>query len=116
MIRVGDLSSHFSRSEFVCPHCHGGFPRPRLVQLLEAIRAWSGQPLHIVSGYRCPLHNEAVGGAKNSQHMLGAAADIRVAGLDLNRAYSLGAIGVGTKDGLAVHVDVRDGPRTTWSY
>jgi uncharacterized protein YcbK (DUF882 family) len=113
---MGDLSQHFSRAEFVCPHCHGGFPRPRLLQLLELIRAWSGKPLPIVSGYRCPPHNEAVGGAKDSQHMLGAAADIRVAGLTLPIAYRLGAVGVGTKDGLVVHVDVRDGPRATWQY
>lgn len=87
-----------------------------MLQLLEAIRAWSGKPVAIVSGYRCPVHNRAVKGATYSQHMLGSAADIRVPGLTLDRAYYLGAVGVGTKDGLAVHVDVRDGARAAWRY
>jgi uncharacterized protein YcbK (DUF882 family) len=113
---VGNLSQHFDLSEFVCPHCHGGFPRIALVELLERVRAWRKGPLVIVSGYRCPVHNRAVGGATLSQHQVGAAADIRVPGLTLAKAYQLGAVGVGTKDGLAVHLDVRDGPRAAWRY
>lgn len=33
-------------------------------------------PIHISSGYRCHVLNSAVGGAENSQHALGEAADI----------------------------------------
>jgi uncharacterized protein YcbK (DUF882 family) len=113
---VGDLSPHFSEHEFVCPHCHGGFPRPSLVHLLEAIRGWAQQPVTILSGYRCPIHNASVGGAVHSQHVLGSASDLRVPGLTLERAWSFGAVGVGLRNGLAVHVDVRDGPRVSWRY
>ena len=35
-----------------------------------------GKPITVNSGYRCPKLNDAVGGAKNSQHMRGEAADI----------------------------------------
>lgn len=47
------------------------------VEVLQPIRdAWGG-PIHVTSGYRCPRLNAAVGGVKNSQHVLGQAADIR---------------------------------------
>ena len=42
---------------------------------LEKVRALLGQPMHIDSGYRCPDLNKAVGGASNSAHMEGFAAD-----------------------------------------
>ena len=47
------------------------------VEVLQPIReAWC-QPIVITSGYRCPALNKAVGGVKNSQHVLGQAADIK---------------------------------------
>ena len=42
---------------------------------LEAVRIRLGAPILITSGYRSPALNAAVGGAKNSQHTLGEAAD-----------------------------------------
>lgn len=43
---------------------------------LEQVRALLGNhPIHIDSGYRCPELNKAVGGATNSAHMKGYAAD-----------------------------------------
>lgn len=53
----------------------------RLCILLEAIRKALGRPITITSGYRSPALNEAIGGAKNSQHTLGCAADIIIAGM-----------------------------------
>jgi hypothetical protein len=47
----------------------------RLALELEKVRALTGQPLHINSGYRCPELNAAVGGSPNSYHMAGCAAD-----------------------------------------
>jgi zinc D-Ala-D-Ala carboxypeptidase len=90
--------------------------RPRLVELLEKIRAQQGVAVHIVSGYRCPIHNAQVGGAHDSQHVYGAAADIRLPKLTGKEAHALGAVGVGTKNGMAVHVDVRDGAPASWVY
>ena len=44
---------------------------------MEQLRSNIGEyPLYINSGYRCPMHNAAVGGFSNSQHKLGNAADI----------------------------------------
>jgi len=42
---------------------------------LESVRSLLGVPLHIDSGYRCPALNAYVGGAKNSAHLSGYAAD-----------------------------------------
>jgi len=114
---MGDLTAHFSRSEFVCRHCHRGMRVPaELLELLEGIRALNGKPLRVVSGYRCPTHNAAVGGAVGSQHMRGTAADIPAGRVSASTAHHLGAVGVGTKGGWATHVDVREGGPSDWSY
>lgn len=45
--------------------------------VLQPLReAWGG-PLFINSGYRCPELNREVGGVNTSQHLYGAAADVR---------------------------------------
>ena len=54
-----------------------------LVVLLQCIREHFGKPVTITSGYRTAAHNTAVGGAKSSQHLLGRAADIQVAGVSV---------------------------------
>ena len=45
-------------------------------KLLDPIREAWGEPIVVSSGYRCPELNTLVGGAKNSHHLLGCAADI----------------------------------------
>ncbi|HXA97573.1 MAG TPA: D-Ala-D-Ala carboxypeptidase family metallohydrolase [Candidatus Dormibacteraeota bacterium] len=48
-----------------------------LAQGLERVRAaFGGKPIHVNSGYRCAALNAAIGGAGNSLHMQGLAADI----------------------------------------
>ncbi len=44
--------------------------------VLNPLRAWYGGPIRVNSGFRCIELNKAVGGAKNSQHTKGEAADI----------------------------------------
>lgn len=114
--QTGRLSPHFVASEFACPHCGACFVRPALLELLERIRAKDGKPIHIVSGYRCPVHNAKVGGAGDSQHVYGAAADLPAGRLTTSGAIRAMAIGIGSKGDSAIHVDVRDGPRTMWTY
>lgn len=57
-------------------------PRPdvlpnlrRLARGLDEVRRLLGHPLEISSGYRSPILNAAVGGAPDSQHTQGLAAD-----------------------------------------
>lgn len=90
-----------------------------LVVLLQAIREHFGKAVTITSGYRTGTHNTAVGGSKSSQHLLGRAADIQVAGVSVEdvAAYAESLMpdwgGVGrypVKAGRAkgwVHVDTR---------
>ena len=90
-----------------------------LVVLLQCIREHFGKAVTITSGYRTAAHNTAVGGSKSSQHLLGRAADIQVAGVspDTVAAYAESLMptwgGVGrypVKAGRAkgwVHVDTR---------
>lgn len=112
---MGDLSAHFDRREFACPHCGMVSVTQDLVQVLESIRSLTGRPLVVLSGYRCTHHNAAVGGALRSQHLSGRAADIKPGRATLAQAQAAGARGVGIKDGYAVHVDTRSTP-ATWVY
>jgi len=52
-------------------------------RVLQPLRSALGVPIKITSGYRCPAHNRACGGARHSQHMKGTAADIRVPALEI---------------------------------
>ena len=115
---MGDLSKNFSRSEFACPHCGEVEIDPLLVATLQRIRDKSG-PVVVTSGYRCPVHNEAVGGVNNSQHIYGRAADIYVPGMSqaallalvremtVNEDIYAGYAYAIKNSKRAVHVDVR---------
>ena len=47
----------------------------RTARALEEVRTLLGHPILVLSGYRSPEVNHAVGGALNSQHVLGEAVD-----------------------------------------
>ncbi|MBI5242821.1 MAG: YcbK family protein [Elusimicrobia bacterium] len=96
---------------------------PELLDLLARIhRQFNWAPIQIVCGYRSPKYNAQLrrknrGAARDSYHMEGMAADIRVEGVSTKvlRAYarSLGAGGVGYyRKRRFVHVDV--GPVRSW--
>ena len=72
------VSDHFVVGELSCRHCGNIIVSPVLLEMLERLRLAVGAPLRICSGYRCPTHNKAIGGAKTSAHMMGLAADIAV--------------------------------------
>ena len=115
------FSEHFAKSEFVCHCCGRGAEMidPRLVELLEQLRAKAGKSVHLNCAYRCPTHNAEVGGVPNSQHVLGTAADIIIPEIGFERARELvesidfDGTGfyppIGGVGGWFIHVDVRDG-------
>lgn len=75
------MSQHFKPEEFMSKDgAVSPWPEvvdPGLYFLLEEIRADFGEPIYINSGYRSPEHNRKIGGAPNSFHVKGQAADIR---------------------------------------
>lgn len=83
---------------------------------LDRFRERVGGPVSLVSGYRDPARNRAVGGASSSQHLYGNAADVPQV-LDADEVAALGAfsgIGIVRATGMVAHVDVRHlGPNTT---
>ncbi len=83
----------------------------RLMWKLEALRLKCGnRSMTINSGYRSTAHNRAVGGATNSQHRYGIAADVVVSGLGIStvreKAKTCGFSGIITY-GSFNHLDSR---------
>lgn len=58
----------------------------RLCVTLEDVRDACNAPIKVTSGYRCKALNDAIKGSRNSQHMIGCAADIRC------NSYSIGEL------------------------
>lgn len=108
---MGDLSEHFSAWEFRCKDGSEHPIDPNLVGMLELVRSHFGRPVMIVSGYRSPEYNRKVGGATNSYHTKGMAADIQIDGIDPQQVHGFCDLafktgGVGRYETFT-HVDCR---------
>ena len=108
------LSTHFKVREFARRSgADAVLLAPRLVMVLEPIRANFGAPVTINSAYRTPEYNAKVGGAAHSQHCYGTAADIVVKGQTpaavaaFARALMPDWGGVGVYKSFT-HIDVRE--------
>ena len=93
-----------------------------LADNLEVLRSHVGSSISITSGYRSPAHNAKIGGTKNSAHVKGKAADIKVSGLSplnvFNAIEALIRSGKMKEGGLGlygtwVHYDIR-GTKARW--
>lgn len=80
------ITEHFNEREFQmnshgfinCPDIEASHNIDYLVEkILEPARREIGEAIIITSGYRCFRLNKIVGGAANSQHIRGEAADIK---------------------------------------
>jgi uncharacterized protein YcbK (DUF882 family) len=126
------LTNNFSKSEF---ECKSGEEMPldvlenvKLLAIqLQKIREYVGKPIRINSAYRSEAHNEAIGGVKTSQHILGKAADITIDTFTPDEVVSiienmltnemLGGFYIG---GLGsyntfTHIDIRD-KKARWNF
>ena len=110
------LSAHFKVREFACGDGSDAvLVAPRLVMVLETIRAHFGAAVVINSGYRTPQYNAKVGGVAHSQHCYGMAADISVSGQKPETVAAFarsimpdwGGVGIYAKKGFT-HIDVRE--------
>jgi len=108
---IGHLTDYFRLAEF---QCSDGTPtlllHDALVTLLDDLRSHTGRPVTVNSGFRTGAYNKKIGGAPNSKHLLGMAADITVQGYRprevrriIQERYNPG--GLGLYDTF-VHVDV----------
>lgn len=54
-----------------------------IVNVLQPLRNYIGNPIIITSGYRSPLLNQKIGGVDTSQHCKGQAADFIIKGMSI---------------------------------
>lgn len=114
------LSRHFKRSEFACKcGCGQDTVDAELLKVVEDVRDRFGKAVTITSGNRCKEYNKSVGGAENSQHLLGRAADIVVANATPTAIYEYLNAVHNSKYGLGkytsfTHIDTRSGPKARW--
>lgn len=108
------LTKHFNSDEFDCQGvgcCSETIINEKLLDILEMNTEQFGKPIKINSGYRCPVHNAAVGGAYGSRHTKGDAADTVVQGITPQAVAqfneSKGVKGIGLYNSF-VHLDTRD--------
>jgi uncharacterized protein YcbK (DUF882 family) len=86
MLESKQIAKNFSIDEF---KCRDGVSVPwdlvenviMLAKNLQILRDRVGVPITVISGYRSPLYNKSIDGAKRSFHMKAMAADIRVKGM-----------------------------------
>ena len=104
----------FKREEFAC-QCGCGFDTVdyELAEVLDDVRLYFREPVTITSGCRCASHNRSIGGAENSQHVMGRASDIKVKDTEPRLVYNYlnskypEKYGIGLYSGW-VHIDTRN--------
>lgn len=113
------LSNNFKVKEFACNDGSDTvLISDDLVDLLQKIRDHFGVAVTINSGYRTSTYNKKVGGATNSQHVKGTAADIVAKGVDPLTVAQYAEYLMPNSGGIGVyqtftHVDVRTS-RSRW--
>jgi uncharacterized protein YcbK (DUF882 family) len=110
---------YFKPEEFVCKHCGAHGIDPRFVDMLDNAREIADVPFVINSGYRCPVHNKAVG-STSTNHTSGKAADIKAVdgptrGKILKGLYVAGFKRVGIARDF-IHADISDAVESCWLY
>lgn len=74
------LTPNFDESEFLIhetpPETYRLEKLPKVAALCQWIRDYAGSYGRVTSYYRSPTRNDTVGGVKDSQHLLGEAADL----------------------------------------
>ena len=121
------MTKNFSKEEFDCSDgsemniaiYHN---MVKVANQLQILRNYIGKPITINSAYRSEEYNASIGGAKNSQHIMGRAADIVVKGMTPLAVHTTIELliekgdmlqgGLGLYDSF-VHYDIR-GTKARW--
>jgi len=130
------ITPHFKRIESQCKgkncdgrgnNCGGDTVDVELAKVLNRLRNHYNVEVEIISEFRCKKHNKDSGGAKNSEHLTGKAADIKVKGKTPLEVYAYLNLEYPRKYGMGlysgwVHIDVRKKKArwkamdTDWNY
>jgi len=108
---------NFSPEELACRGTGQLMIDPPSLDRLQALRGVLGVPMVVLSAYRSPEHNRAVGGAKHSQHLYARAFDVAMANHDpaafeqAARAVGFTGFGYYPRQGF-MHIDT--GPARQW--
>ena len=123
------MTKNFSKEEF---DCNDGSEMPiniyhnmvKVANQLQTLRNYIGKPIQVNSAYRSEEYNASIGGVKNSQHIMGRAADIVIKGMTpievskvIEELIDKGDIlqgGIGIYSSF-VHYDIR-GNKARWNY
>ena len=121
------MTKNFSKEEFDCSDgsemniaiYHN---MVKVANQLQILRNYIGKPITVNSAYRSQEYNASIGGAKNSQHIMGRAADIVVKGMSPLAVHTTIELliekgdmlqgGLGLYDSF-VHYDIR-GTKARW--
>jgi len=123
------MTKNFSKEEF---DCNDGSEMPinvyhnmvKVANQLQSLRDYIGKPIQVNSAWRSEEYNASIGGVKNSQHIMGRAADIVIKGMTpievskiIEELISKGDMlqgGLGIYSSF-VHYDIR-GTKARWDY
>jgi uncharacterized protein YcbK (DUF882 family) len=123
------MTKNFSKEEF---DCNDGSEMPiniyhnmvKVANQLQVLRNYIKKPIKINSAWRSQEYNESIGGVKDSQHIMGRAADIVVKGMlpielskiieDLISKGEMLQGGIGIYSSF-IHYDIR-GTKARWNY
>tara|TARA_R110002049_G_scaffold230684_4_gene402817 strand:- start:249 stop:629 length:381 start_codon:yes stop_codon:yes gene_type:complete len=123
------MTKNFSKEEF---DCNDGSEMPinvyhnmvKVANQLQTLRDYIGKPIQVNSAWRSEEYNASIGGVKNSQHIMGRAADIVIKGMTPIEVSKIIEELVGKGDMLQgglgiyssfVHYDIR-GTKARWDY
>ena len=108
------IYDYITLGEYRCHHCEKlppdfsltaiDGPFRNLFHKFKNIRSAWGEPIDIVSGYRCPFHNHEIGGSLASVHPFGLAFDLRPRDREVKELY---------KHILLLHPELRIGEYST---
>jgi uncharacterized protein YcbK (DUF882 family) len=123
------MTKNFSKEEF---DCNDGSEMPinvyhnmvKVANQLQTLRDYIGKPIQVNSAWRSEEYNASIGGVKNSQHIMGRAADIVIKGMTPIEVSKIIEELIGKGDMLQgglgiyssfVHYDIR-GIKARWDY
>lgn len=123
------MTKNFTKEEF---DCNDGSEMPinvyhnivKVANQLQSLRDYICKPIQVNSAWRSEEYNASIGGVKNSQHIMGRAADIVIKGMTpievskiIEELISKGDMlqgGLGIYSSF-VHYDIR-GTKARWDY